>query len=153
MNSEDHALDAPCKKALKYADLLIKNAQVILPWGLAQCDVACIGRCIVAIGETGWQGRDTIDAAGLHLLPGIIDSQVHFRQPGLERKETIEAGTRGAVLGGVTSVFEMPNTNPLTLTQGDLERKLAIAEKDAWCHYAFYVGGSPKNVHLLESLE
>ncbi|PFG08518.1 MULTISPECIES: dihydroorotase [unclassified Marinobacter] len=153
MNCDEQALHSEQKQALKFADLLIKNAQVMLPWGCEELDVACIEGRIVAIGESAWKGRGTIDASGLHLLPGVIDSQVHFRQPGLEHKETIEAGTRGAVLGGVTGVFEMPNTNPLTLTQSDLQQKLTIAENDAWCNYAFYVGGSPKNVHLLEALE
>lgn len=147
MNCDEQALHSEQKQALKFADLLIKNAQVMLPWGCEELDVACIEGRIVAIGESAWKGRGTIDASGLHLLPGVIDSQVHFRQPGLEHKETIEAGTRGAVLGGVTGVFEMPNTNPLTLTQSDLQQKLTIAENDEVLERTLASGNRRVSIH------
>ena len=66
---------------------------------------------------------EVIDCKGLHILPGVIDTQVHFREPGLEQKEDLETGSRSAVMGGVTAVFEMPNTEPLTVTRGDLHRQ------------------------------
>jgi dihydroorotase len=94
-----------------------------------------------------------LDAAGLTVLPGVIDTQVHFREPGLEHKEDLESGTRGAVLGGVTAVFEMPNTRPSTLTADDLAAKLQRAQGRAWCDYAFYMGGSAENVEHLPALE
>ena len=139
----------------KYADLLVVGGTVITPNGYEQADVACREGRIVAIGclKGQWDAVSTIDARGLHILPGVIDSQVHFREPGLTHKEDLEAGTRGAVLGGVTGVFEMPNTNPLTLWQEDLQAKLDAAQGRAWCDYAFYIGGSGVNAEQLQVLE
>ena len=132
--------------------LLIKGATVLLPGGPEETDVACRDGRIVAIGDP-FKADTTLHARGLHLLPGAVDSQVHFREPGMTHKETLEAGTRGAVLGGITSVFEMPNTQPLTLRAEDLQAKIAIAERDAWCNYAFYIGGSAANAEQLAGLE
>jgi dihydroorotase len=83
----------------------------------------------------------------------MIDTQVHFREPGLEHKEDLESGTRAALMGGVTTIFEMPNTNPPTTTAEALAQKLRLAEGRAWCNYAFFVGASPENSHLLATLE
>lgn len=132
--------------------LLIKGATVMLPSGPTVTDVACENGRIAAIGKP-FRAATTLQAHGLHLLPGVVDSQVHFREPGMTHKETLEAGTRGAVLGGVTSVFEMPNTQPLTLYAEDLQAKISIAERDAWCNYAFYMGGSAANADQLATLE
>ena len=134
------------------SSLLIKGATVLLPGGPEETDVACRDGRIVAIGEP-FQADTIFEARGLHLLPGAVDSQVHFREPGMTHKETLEAGTRGAILGGITSVFEMPNTQPLTLYAEDLQAKIAIAERDAWCNYAFYIGGSDANAEQLAELE
>lgn len=134
------------------SSLLIKGATALLPGGPEETDVACRDGRIVSIGEP-FKAERTLDARGLHLLPGVVDSQVHFREPGMTHKETLEAGTRGAVLGGITSVFEMPNTQPLTLYAEDLQAKITIAEKDAWCNYAFYIGGSAANAEQLATLE
>ncbi|MBU2884363.1 dihydroorotase [Gilvimarinus agarilyticus] len=125
------------------------------PNGAARIDLACIEGRIVALGNLAnlWSADDTLDATGLHVLPGVIDSQVHFREPGLTHKEDLQAGTRGAVLGGVTAVFEMPNTNPLTLWESDLKAKLDSADGRAWCDYAFYIGGSATNADHLHTLE
>ncbi|EXJ11310.1 Allantoinase [Nitrincola nitratireducens] len=103
----------------QHADLLIKGGIAITPSGAEQLDIACIEGTIVALGALAgtWTADTELDARGLHILPGVIDSQVHFREPGLTHKEDLETGTRGAVLGGVTGIFEMPNTNPLTLWQ------------------------------------
>ncbi|NLU98454.1 dihydroorotase [Marinomonas sp. UCMA 3892] len=138
-----------------HADLLVHGGTVITPNGEEPIDIACLAGRIVALGKLKetWQADKYLDAGGLHVLPGVIDSQVHFREPGLTHKETIEAGTRGAVLGGVTSVFEMPNTNPLTLNENDLNAKLAIAKQQAWCNFAFYMGGSGANAEKLDKLE
>ncbi len=138
----------------KLADLIIRGGSAVTPNGTEAIDIACVNGRIVALGQLpGWSALQELNATGLHILPGAIDSQVHFREPGLTHKETIAAGTRGAVLGGITGIFEMPNTNPLTLNQQDLQAKQAIAARDAWCNYAFYIGGSAANASQLARLE
>ena len=145
-------------------DLLIKNAKALVPENLdlAQrtklkmeaVDVAVQNGKIAAIGSLGSATATTvIDANHLHLLPGIIDSQVHFREPGLTHKEDLESGTRGALLGGVTCIFEMPNTSPSTTTQDAFEQKLDRAKNRCHTHYAFFIGGSPDNYQNLSQLE
>ena len=89
---------------------------------------------------------ETLDCKGLHILPGVIDSQVHLREPGLEHKEDLESGGRAAVMGGVTSVFEMPNTKPLTVTAAALADKVRRATNRMYCDFAFYMGGTRENV-------
>lgn len=138
---------------MQQADLIIKNGQLVTPFGIHSGDVVCKNGKIVALNARDWYADEEINARGLHVLPGVIDSQVHFREPGLEHKETLEAGTRGAVLGGVTGVFEMPNTNPLTLDADDLNDKLQRMKDRAWCNYAFYMGGSAQNLDSLRELE
>ena len=140
---------------LRHADLLIECGTVLTPNGAERIDLACVEGRIVALGDLrlDWSAQTRIDASGLHVLPGVIDSQVHFREPGLMHKENLEAGTRGAVLGGVTAVFEMPNTNPLTLWEEDLQAKLEAARGRAWCDHAFYIGGSAANADQLSVLE
>ena len=96
---------------------------------------------------------EIIDAKGLHVLPGVIDTQVHFREPGLEHKEDLEAGSRAAVMGGVTAVFEMPNTKPLTISPETLADKVARARDRMFCDFAFYVGGTRENIADLPALE
>lgn len=137
------------------ASLLVIGGTVLLPGGaLERVNIAARDGRVVALGElSGWSAEVTLDASGLHVLPGVIDSQVHFREPGLTHKETLEAGTRGAVLGGVTGIFEMPNTQPLTLAPADLQSKLDAARGRAWCDYAFYIGGSAVNAGRLATLE
>ncbi len=148
-------LDTAQRLARRHADLLVVGGTVLTPNGQERMDVACLAGRVVALGDLAarWTADSTLQAAGLHVLPGVIDSQVHFREPGLTHKEDLEAGTRGAVLGGVTAVFEMPNTNPLTLWATDLEAKLALAQGRAWCDYAFYMGGSSVNAGQLAMLE
>ncbi|NRQ44473.1 dihydroorotase [Rheinheimera sp. YQF-2] len=141
------------KVRLKYADTIIRGGTLVTPSGDVKADVALIQGKIAAIGGSGWQAGHMIDAAGLHVLPGAIDTQVHFREPGLTHKEDIYHGSKGAVLGGVTGFFEMPNTNPLTLNQHDLQAKLSIAATTSYCNYAFYIGGSAANLTELTQLE
>lgn len=140
---------------LRHADLLVEGGTVLTPNGAERIDLACVQGRVVALGDLrlDWSAETRIDASGLHVLPGVIDSQVHFREPGLMHKENLEAGTRGAVLGGVTAVFEMPNTNPLTLWEEDLQAKLEAARGRAWCDHAFYIGGSAANADQLSVLE
>ncbi len=96
---------------------------------------------------------ETVDATGLHILPGVIDSQVHFREPGFPHKEDLESGSRAAVLGGVTAVFDMPNTKPLTTGAAELADKVARATKRMHCDFAFWVGGTHENVEDIPELE
>ena len=127
-------------------DLLIKDGTCITPSGRQTIDVGIKDQTIVALGDLKDAKADrTIDAKGLFVLPGVIDSQVHFREPGNEHKEDLEHGTKGAVLGGVTAIFEMPNTAPPTTNKEALEDKINRMHKRAWCDFAFFVGGTPEH--------
>lgn len=135
-------------------DLLIRNGTVATPGGIVPADVGVIAGRIAAIGDlANAKTTEIFEAKGLHVLPGVIDSQVHFREPGNEHKEDLETGSRAAILGGVTGVFEMPNTSPPTTTRGAIEDKLARAQGRMHCDYAFYVGATPANVGALAALE
>ncbi|MEO0399008.1 MAG: dihydroorotase [Pseudomonadota bacterium] len=142
-------------------DLILKNGVVVNHDGEGQRDVAVKDGKIARVGDLGAaDASETIDCTGLHVLPGVIDSQVHFREPGPVHKEDLETGSRAAVLGGVTAVFEMPNTNPLTVTAEAIEDKLARAAGKVdhggmHCDHAFFVGathGNPKDLAELEML-
>jgi dihydroorotase len=133
-------------------DCKLVGGRVHLPSGPADVDVGIAGGKIVAIGKLGDAG-ETIDCTGLDVLPGVIDSQVHFREPGLEAKEDLESGSRAAVLGGVTAVFEMPNTKPNTDSADAITDKLARAKDRMWCDHAFYVGATNHNAEALAELE
>ena len=138
-------------------DLLIKGATVVNHDGRGVRDIAVRNGRIAAIGALGAaKAAETIDAKGLHLLPGVIDTQVHFREPGLEHKEDLATGSRAAVAGGVTAVFEMPNTKPLTTSAEALADKVKRARKRMFCDFAFYAGGTRETVAgipVLEKLE
>ena len=135
-------------------DLIIAGGDVATPNGLGRGDVGVRGGRIVALGALDRAAAGTVvDAAGLTVLPGVIDSQVHFREPGLEHKEDLASGTAAAALGGVTAIFEMPNTKPGTTTAEALEEKLARAKGRAWVDHAFYVGAAADNVDQLARLE
>jgi dihydroorotase len=135
-------------------DLIIQGGTVSTPSGIVATDVAVREGRIAGIGSFGSeQAAQVFDAKGLHVLPGVIDSQVHFREPGNEHKEDLESGSRAAVLGGVTAVFEMPNTYPPTTTRLAFEDKLARANGRMHCDYAFYVGATPQNIGALAELE
>ncbi|WP_025587370.1 dihydroorotase [Sphingomonas sp. UNC305MFCol5.2] len=133
-------------------DLKLTGGRVHLPGGPAEVEVGVSGGRIVAIGDVGDAG-ETVDCTGLDVLPGVIDSQVHFREPGLEAKEDLESGSRSAVLGGVTAVFEMPNTKPNTDSAEAIADKLARARDRMWCDHAFYVGATAANAPQLKELE
>lgn len=135
-------------------DLLIRGGTVATPNGITPADVGVISGRIAAIGSlAGAKAAEIFEARGLHVLPGVIDSQVHFREPGNEHKEDLETGSRAAILGGVTGVFEMPNTAPPTTTRAAIQDKLARAKDRMHCDYAFYVGATPANVGALAELE
>jgi dihydroorotase len=135
-------------------DQLYKNGDVVNHDGQGARDIGVRNGKIVAIGLlSDAQAGEVIDCTGLTILPGVIDSQVHFREPGLEHKEDLESGSRAAVMGGVTGVFEMPNTNPQTVTQEAFEDKIARASGRMHCNFAFWVGGTHDNVNDLAELE
>ena len=134
-------------------DLIIHGAIAATPNGIGRADIGIRGGRFAAIGEIEGDAATTIDARGLHALPGVIDTQVHFREPGMTHKEDLSTGTAAAALGGVTAVFEMPNTNPATLTAGDIADKFARAKGRAWCDIAFFVGAAPENVDQLAEAE
>jgi len=135
-------------------DLILKNGTVVNHDGEGKRDVGVVGGKIAAIGDLGQaDAGEVIDCTGLHVLPGIIDSQVHFREPGNEYKEDLESGARAAVMGGVTAVFEMPNTKPLTTTVSAIEDKLSRAKGRMRCDHAFYAGATHDNARDLAELE
>ncbi len=135
-------------------DLLFRNATVVNHDGAGVRDIAVRAGRIAAIGQlSGATASETVECKGLHTLPGVMDTQVHFREPGLEHKEDLESGSRAAVVGGVTSVFEMPNTKPLTTTAATLADKVARAQHRMFCDFAFYVGGTRETVDDIPALE
>ncbi len=135
-------------------DLILKNAQVFLPGGLTPIDIAIHAGRIAALDRLdSAKGGVVRDLAGLTILPGLIDTQVHFREPGLEHKEDLETGADAAVVGGITGVFEMPNTQPTTTTEAALADKLARAKGRMACDHAFFVGASPHNLDTIADLE
>ncbi|TDQ82493.1 dihydroorotase [Dongia mobilis] len=135
-------------------DLVIRGGHVATPNGLENLDIGVAGGKIVGLGviPAGRAGQE-FDATGLTVLPGVIDTQVHFREPGLEHKEDLASGTAGAALGGVTAIFEMPNTNPNTLDAAAINDKLARARGRAWVDHAFFMGASDENASQLGELE
>jgi dihydroorotase len=135
-------------------DLILKGGTVVNHDGTALRDVGVRDGRIAAIGDLRQaSAAETIECRGLHILPGVVDSQVHFREPGLEHKEDLETGSRAAVLGGVTAVFEMPNTNPLTTSEEALADKVARATNRMHCDFAFWVGGTRENAKDVAELE
>ncbi len=135
-------------------DLVIMGATVVNHDGTGVRDIAIRDGRIAAIGQLGSvTAAERLDARGLHILPGVIDSQVHFREPGLEHKEDLETGSRAAVAGGVTTVFEMPNTKPLTTSAQHLADKVRRARNRMFCDFAFFVGGTRDNVADISNLE
>lgn len=135
-------------------DLIVRGGEVANHAGRGQADVGVIDGKIAFIGDMSQASAgEVFDATGLTVLPGVIDTQVHFREPGLEWKEDLETGSRAAALGGVVAVFEMPNTNPNTISQPTLEDKLARANNRMWTDHAFYVGGTHENADHLGELE
>ena len=135
-------------------DLILSGAELVNHDGRGRRDIAVNGETIAAIGDLSKASAgQRIDCAGLTILPGVIDTQVHFREPGPTHKEDLETGSRAAVMGGVTSVFEMPNTNPLTTGEAELADKVSRARHRMHCDFAFWVGGTHENVKDIPQLE
>lgn len=135
-------------------DLVIKGGICMTPSGRAETDIGVRDGKIVALGDINVaDGQFVFSATGLHVLPGVIDTQVHFREPGNEHKEDLESGTRAAAKGGVTAIFEMPNTKPSTVTAEAIADKVNRATGRAWCDFAFFVGAAAENADQLGTLE
>jgi len=131
--------------------LIIKNAECYVDGSLISTDIAIKGNVISKISKNIVETSDQIlDAKGLTVFPGMIDTQVHFREPGDPNKETLESGSKAAVLGGVTSVFEMPNTSPPTDSPERFQDKLDRAKGRMYSNYAFYYGATENNSSSLE---
>lgn len=133
-------------------ELVLRGGTVHTVSGPVATDVGVRDGRIAVVGPVADAGR-VIDCTGLDILPGVIDTQVHFREPGLEHKEDLESGSRAAVIGGVTAVFEMPNTNPNTDTAERLADKLRRAHHRMWCDHAFFIGATGENAEELGTLE
>ncbi|MCA0320787.1 MAG: dihydroorotase [Proteobacteria bacterium] len=135
-------------------DVIYRNGTVVNQDGRSQRDIGVIGGRVAFIGDLS-QGSagEVVDCTGLHILPGVIDSQVHFREPGPTHKEDLESGSRAAVMGGVTAVFEMPNTDPLTISEAALADKVKRATDRMHCDFAFWVGGTHENAPHVAELE
>ena len=131
---------------------LIKNAHVVLPNSIERLSVVLEGTRIADIDPASQLAVDeVVDADGLHLLPGVIDDQVHFREPGMTHKEDLATGSRACARGGVTTFLEMPNTLPATTTQARLQEKLALAARKSLVNYGFYIGAAADNVAELQA--
>ena len=135
-------------------DVILKSGTVVNQDGEGLRDLAIKDGRIAAIGALGSaSAAEVVDCKGLHILPGVIDTQVHFREPGLTHKEDLETGSRAAVMGGVTGVFEMPNTDPLTVTEATFADKIKRGTHRMHCDFAFYIGGTRENYEQLPVLE
>ena len=133
--------------------LIIKNGSCYINGKLEKTDVALTDNKIKKIGKIEANDTKVFDASDKLVLPGVIDTQTHFREPGSTDREDLESGSRAAVLGGVTSVFEMPNTNPPTSNLVEFDKKLNLAKNRMHCNYAFYFGATPENVEQLSKLK
>lgn len=135
-------------------DLIIRNGVVVTGAGGASADIAVAGDKIAAIGSFATvEAGQVFDAKGLHVLPGVIDTHVHLREPGLTHKEDLETGTRAATLGGVTSVFDMPNTNPETTSAERIAEKVRLAQGRSFADHAFFAGATAENADVLGEIE
>jgi dihydroorotase len=134
------------------ASLLIRNATVIFPSGRAVANVLVDhGKIVTVDAAPSVQAHETIDATGMVLFPGLIDDQVHFREPGLTHKEDLHTASQACAAGGVTSFLEMPNTKPSATTQELIEAKVAIAADKSIVNFGFYIGATTRNVSDLKS--
>ena len=136
-------------------DLFIKNGDVVFPNNRTERVNIGLKSSLISIITTknNIDAKKIIDAKNLTIIPGAIDSQVHFREPGDIHKEDLESGSKSAVLGGITTVFEMPNTSPPTSTPKLLKEKLKLAKNRMWTNYAFFAGATLENIDLIEKLE
>ncbi len=133
-------------------DIIIKNGECYTDETLKKKDIGILNNKIVKIGDLKDESKEVFDAKGLTVLPGCIDTQVHFREPGSTDAEDLNSGSKAAVMGGITSVFEMPNTNPPTTNFEEFDKKIKIG-KGMFCNHAFYFGATAENYTTLEKLK
>ena len=137
--------------------LLVQNAMMVLPNRIVEGDLRVSNGLIKTVAPFGGLqpeiGELVIDGTGLHLLPGVIDPHVHFRDPGNPEKEDLESGSRAAAAGGITSFLDMPNTSPNATNRLALEEKIAVAAKKAVTHHGFFIGATTNNVSDLQSVQ
>ena len=138
------------------SDLLIQNATMVLPDRIVEGDLRVVSGSIATIAPGGGLvasgSEKVIDGTGLHLLPGAIDPQVHFREPGQPEKEDLGSGSRAAAAGGVTAFLDMPNNKPVATTRVSMEAKIASAAANGVTHHGFFIGATPNNVTDLQSI-
>ena len=135
-------------------DLIIKNGSCFIEGKPKKIDIGVLKGKISIIGELSKEKSNNVfDAEGLIILPGCLDTQVHFREPGSTNAEDLNSGSRAAISGGITGVFEMPNTNPPTSTKKEFQNKLNLAKNRMYCNYAFYFGATPSNHSELADLK
>ena len=134
-------------------DLIIKNGQCYIDGELKDVDIAIKDSKIQYIGKISKEAKNILDTKNLTVLPGCIDTQTHFREPGSTDTEDLHSGSRAAVAGGITAVFEMPNTNPPTSTKKEFQKKLDLAKNRMYCNYAFYFGATADNAEELADLK
>lgn len=148
--------------ASQYFDLVIKGGTCLIldkksaasKFKSEVLDIGIVRNKIEKLGSINPEhAKNVISAKGLYVLPGVIDSQVHFREPGLEHKEDLFTGTKAAVLGGVTTVFEMPNTKPPTVNAEEFSHKINLTKDRIWANCGFYVGATVDNIENLATLE
>jgi dihydroorotase len=138
----------------EHFNLLIRGGICVLPWGAEPLDVGVRNGRIAALGVAGSASADTVfDACGLHVLPGLIDPHVHLRDPGDASVESIPTGTRAALLGGITTVFDMPNTSPAVTDDEVLAWKQGYVEAQSYCDFGIYIGATRQNTPRLAALE
>ena len=133
-------------------DIIIKNGECYIDGTLKKKDIGVLKNKIVKIGDLKDESKEVFDAKGLTVLPGCIDTQVHFREPGSTDAEDLNSGSKAAVMGGITSVFEMPNTNPPTTNFEEFDKKIKIGKR-MFCNHAFYFGATAENYTTLEKLK
>ena len=135
-------------------DLIIKNGSCFIEGNLVKTDIGITKNKISHIGNLENENSNKIyDAENLIVLPGCLDTQVHFREPGSTDAEDLNSGSRAAIVGGITGVFEMPNTNPPTSNKKEFQNKLNLAKNRMYCNYAFYFGATPENQEELADLK
>ena len=134
-------------------DLKIKNGSCFIDGKIKEQDIAVKNGKILKIGEISEESKEVYDAKNLLVLPGCIDTQTHFREPGSTDTEDLHSGSRAAIAGGITAVFEMPNTNPPTSNIKEFQRKLDLAKNRMYCNYAFYFGATADNSEDLANLK
>ena len=134
-------------------DLIIRNGQCYINGELKNVDVAIKNGKIQQIGQTLEETKEIVNAEKQIVLPGCIDTQTHFREPGSTDTEDLNSGSKAAIVGGITSVFEMPNTNPPTSNKIEFQKKLDIAKNRMYCNYAFYFGATADKANELSNLK